>query len=445
MTFLIGAAGWSGLTHRLEDDPESRTAIEKQGWGVIVSGVFAPLSAGAGSYFMTHSMMAAVIAAMAIFVLVLLVDRTYVFASETQTRVSKLALVRFFLLAALAVPTALGLFAAFNHKALTAAASDYKRERVIERGADFDTSTGLTDARHVERDLQTQLAALRTQRLQTPPDIVRQREEAATCVRRVRARLAALLRQGLNRGDARAVIAADSSSCRALAQAAAAAERAYINEIDAAITRFTDDISVARAEVMTAAQDKKRMVNEAAAIDSNAIAGPSLAVVMRYLSNNAVALLEVIAFYVVIVILDGAAFWSSGILDRTRAGRKLEKENAADNARYALDTAVSDQQRLLAGAHQRLARRASRSNDALPFIRDQAAQTHRAIAATEGEQLRAAAPLIAAARSIEVMIDAAERAAKTARRAHEINPALGALADDILDRAVHQSLTRKAA
>jgi hypothetical protein len=196
---------------------------------------------------------------------------------------------------------------------------------------------------------------------------------------------------------------------------------------------------------MIAAQDKKRMVNEAAAIDSNAIVGPSLAVVMRYLSNNVVALLEVVAFYVILVILDGAAFWSSGILHRTRAGRKLEKENAADNARYALDTAVSDQQSLLADVHRRLARRASRSNDALPFIREQTAQTQRAIAATEGEQLRAAAPLLAAARSIEVMIDAAERAAKTARRAHEINPALGALADEILEHAVHQSLTRKAA
>jgi hypothetical protein len=213
MTFLIGAAGWSGLTHRLDNDPESRTAIEKKGWGVVASGVFAPLSAGAGSWFMTHSMAAATITAIAIFVLVLLVDRTYVFASETQTKVSKLALVRFILLAALAVPTALGLFAAFNQKALEAAASDYKRERVIERRADFDTSTGLADARRVERGLQTQLAALHTQRLLTPPDIVTQKADAATCVRRVRARFAALLRQGLNRGDARAVIAADSSSC----------------------------------------------------------------------------------------------------------------------------------------------------------------------------------------------------------------------------------------
>lgn len=443
---LLHLAGWSGLTDRLERDPVSRAIIAKKGMGLGVSAVFGPLWVAYAIYFMTGSAAAAAVAATVVLMLVLTLDRDFIFAQETQSRVSPVGAVRIPLVLVLAFPTAIALFVFVNQPALDATASDTRTERAAARQEKIDDVTGLGRARDAEGAAGKTLAALREQRLKVPPDIVVRKTGAVDCGRSVERRYMALLtRDDVGTRVARVAVAAERARCSALDRAAQEAERAYFEALDLDIGRAVQAADNAISRSATAADQKADLTRKASEVDERAVEARSMAVVSRYIDDHPLAVIELIALYVLVVVLDGAGLWVSAILSRSPAGAAFERDVAQARAESAAEATLAIQIVEWAGAHIRQSRRAAKGNDALPHIRAEMAETSRAVATAEAEQMRRIAPFLAVAGSMDAMVKASEAAADAARRAHERDPAIGRLADGMMDRAVKQALREVAA
>ena len=438
-------AGWSGRTDRLARDPISGALLKKKGVGVAVSAVAGPIGTAFGVYKVTGSVTAAAVSASAVLALVLTVDRDYIFASDVQSKVKKTGLFRVPLVLMAAIPTTYAAFLELNRPHLEAVAADIRTERAVQRQTTYDSATGLVAARVAETGAEAKLDKLRASRLSLPPDIEGRKAAAATCAMHADQRLDALLRNGIRPRDVRAAVAASRQRCAKDARDADAAERDYFTGIDADIARARNAASTSANAVAEAAKTKHGLLAQANALDATAVEPTSLPVAKRYLRDNWLAWFELVAAYVIFVVCDSAGLLMASLLGRSPAGLRFERDRLLKSASLAVEVANAHQQIVQSEGLMRQATKAARSNDAVAHIREEMAAVQRQIATENAKVQLRAASLLAAAASIRAMVAASLEAEEEARRAHEIRPALGRVADAIITRAANDSLREVAA
>lgn len=442
---LLKLAGWSDLNDYVMHDIKSRAILRKKGAAVAVSAVAGPLGTGFGVWKMSGSAVASVVAALAVLILVMIADRDFIFASDSQTRVPLIGQFRLWLLLMLAFPTAYSIWIVLNHDHLASVAADIRAERATEHQTSFDGATGMGDARAYESAMAGKLTGLRQQRLTPPADVTARKLAAAQCAVSVERRYKALLLRGVGPREASAALGEARRRCTKDARDADAAELAYYIGIDADIARARQASDNAARAVADAVEAKRVMIERAAVIDAAAVDPTSFAVGGRYLSGNRLALIELFAIYVVVVVCDGAGLLMASILGRSPAGRRFERDCADEMAPIAAEVAAAHQQIAQCEGLMRQAAMAAKANDALVHIRSEMAEVQRRIATENANAQMIAAPFLAAASSIRAMVAASLEADKAASRAHEINLALGRMADAIIARAARDTMQEAAA
>lgn len=442
---LLWLAGWGGLSDRLKHDPISRALLGWKGMGVATSAVFAPMGTAWGVWSTNQSVIAAAAAAVVVFTLVITADRAVIFAADTQSKLSWAAYFRTPLALAIALLTTFSAFVWLNKEHLEAEAADLLLTRSEQRQTQYAKATGLDDLRAADREAAERLAGLRDKRLDIPQDIVRDKAAAEACARSVERRLDGMVQRGVGRGEASRAVATARQRCETQIRDAQEKEKLYFAGVDADIARArTVADNVARQSAVALA-DREKLARRSNAIDSRAIEPASLAVIGRYLSAHPLAILELLAIYVAIVILDAAGLVIAAFTGRTPAGTDFERERLCATASSMADIVNAHQQILQAESLMRQSTKAAKKNAATPFIEAQFAEVQKAVARENARAVMNASPLVAAAAFINALVNAHIEAEAAARRASEVSPALGRVADRRVLQAVDDALRGVAA